>query len=71
MNRLGNSLVKNITFINLQINRLKVIKSRLFVFDEMESIVLSDNQITTIENNAFSIKNIDSIISKKSFIFYR
>ena len=62
MNRLGNSLVKNITFINLYTNRLKVIKSRLFVFDKMESIDLSYNQITTIENNAFSINNIDSIL---------
>ena len=58
MDQSRNHLVKIITNINLHKSKLKVIRSRLFVFDVMESIDLSYNQITVIENNAFSIKNI-------------
>ena len=61
MNRLGNILAKNISFINLSESKLKVIKSRLFIFDKMESIDLSYNQITTLENNTFSIIFINYI----------
>ena len=58
MDQSGNHLAKIITNINLRKSKLKVIRSRLFVFDEMDSIDLSYNQITYIEKNAFSIKNI-------------
>ena len=61
MNRLGNILAKNISFINLFESKLKVIKSRLFVFDKMELIDLSYNQITTLENNSFFIIFIKDI----------
>ena len=58
MDQSGNYLAKTIININLRKSKLKVIKSRLFVFDAMESIDLSYNLITDIEKNAFSIKNI-------------
>ena len=61
MDQSGNRLAKIITNINLQKSKLKVIRSRLFIFDEMDSIDLSYNQITDIEKNAFTIKNIVSL----------
>ena len=59
MDQSGNHLAKMINYIYLRKSKLKVIRSRLFVFDEMVSIDLSNNQIIYIEKNAFSIKNID------------
>ena len=58
MDQTENRLAKVLTNINLQESKLKVIRSKLFVFDEMDSIDLSYNQTTDIEKNAFFIKNI-------------
>ena len=73
----GNRLVKHITNINLRKNNLKVIKSRLFVFDHMYSIDLSYNQITKIENNAFYFETIlylnlqgNHLSSLDEYVFY-
>ena len=68
MDRVGNSRVKNITFIKLHRSDLAVIKSRSFVFGEMESIDLSDNIIYTIEQNAFSFIKINYILLERNYL---
>ena len=60
-NMLGFNLTKTIRYINLSKNKLNIIESRSFIFDNMSSIDLSYNQITSIEKNAFYIKIIEKI----------
>ena len=48
-NMLGFNLTKTIRYINLSKNKLNIIESRSFIFDNMSSIDLSYNQIISIE----------------------
>ena len=58
---IGFNITKTIRYIRLLKSELKIIKSRLFIFDDMSSIDLSYNKISSIEQNAFDIKIIENI----------
>ena len=55
------SLTKTIRDIRLRKSELHIIESRSFIFDNMSSIDLSYNNISSIEKNAFDIKIIEII----------
>ena len=54
-NNIGINLTKTIKYITLQRSRFKIIKSKSFIFHNMDSIDLSYNQIAVIEIDAFYI----------------